>query len=37
MALNVPTKLPVHKACWVKPEDTKSDEFKNLRRIKQST
>jgi hypothetical protein len=28
-------KLPVHKACWVKPEDTKSDEFKEFRRIKQ--
>jgi peptide chain release factor 3 len=26
--------FPVHKACWVKPEDTKSDEFKEFRRIK---
>jgi peptide chain release factor 3 len=27
--------FPVHKACWVKPNDPKSDEFKEFRRIKQ--
>ena len=27
--------FPVHKACWVKPYDTKSEEFKEFRRIKQ--
>ncbi len=27
--------FPVHKACWVKPEDIRSDEFKEFRRIKQ--
>ena len=27
--------FPVHKACWVKPYDTKSVEFKEFRRIKQ--
>ena len=25
----------VHKACWVKPNDTKSEEFKEFKRIKQ--
>ena len=27
--------FPVHKACWVQPNDPKSDEFKEFRRIKQ--
>ncbi len=27
--------FPVHKACWVKPDDAKADEFKEFRRIKQ--
>ena len=27
--------FPVHKACWVKPDDAKSEEFKEFRRIKQ--
>lgn len=27
--------FPVHKACWVKPDDAKNDEFKEFRRIKQ--
>ena len=27
--------FPVHKACWVKPNDLKSEEFKEFRRIKQ--
>ncbi|RTY88546.1 peptide chain release factor 3 [Flavobacterium sp. GT3R68] len=27
--------FPVHKACWVKPEDPKSEEFKEFKRIKQ--
>ena len=27
--------FPVHKACWVKPNDSKSEEFKEFRRIKQ--
>ena len=27
--------FPVHKACWVKPNDAKSEEFKEFRRIKQ--
>jgi peptide chain release factor 3 len=27
--------FPVHKACWVKPEDAKSEEFKEFKRIKQ--
>lgn len=27
--------FPVHKACWVKPEDSKSEEFKEFKRIKQ--
>jgi peptide chain release factor 3 len=27
--------FPVHKACWVKPKDPKSEEFKEFRRIKQ--
>jgi peptide chain release factor 3 len=27
--------FPVHKACWVKPNDSKSDEFKEFKRIKQ--
>ena len=27
--------LPVHKACWVKPEDPKNEEFKEFKRIKQ--
>jgi hypothetical protein len=35
MALNVPTKLPVHnKACWVKPGFKVM--FKEFRRIKQN-
>lgn len=27
--------FPAYKACWVKPEDTKSEEFKEFARIKQ--
>ena len=27
--------FPVHKACWVKPNDAKSDEFLEFKRIKQ--
>jgi len=27
--------LPVHKACWVEPEDPKNDEFKDFKRVKQ--
>ncbi|WP_395057295.1 peptide chain release factor 3 [Flavobacterium sp.] len=27
--------FPVHKACWVKPTDPKSEEFKEFKRIKQ--
>jgi peptide chain release factor 3 len=27
--------LPVHKACWVEPEDAKNEEFKEFKRIKQ--
>ena len=27
--------LQAHKACWVEPENTKSDEFKEFKRIKQ--
>jgi peptide chain release factor 3 len=27
--------FPVHKACWVKPDDTKNEEFKEFRRVKQ--
>ncbi len=27
--------FPVHKACWVKPDDPKNEEFKEFRRIKQ--
>jgi peptide chain release factor 3 len=27
--------FPVHKACWVKPEDSKSEEFKEFKRVKQ--
>ena len=27
--------FPVHKACWVKPDDAKSEEFKEFKRIKQ--
>lgn len=27
--------LPVHKACWVEPEDSKNDEFKEFKRVKQ--
>jgi len=27
--------LPVHKACWVEPEDPKNDEFKEFKRVKQ--
>ncbi len=27
--------FPVHKACWVEPEDIKSDEFKEFKRVKQ--
>jgi len=27
--------FPVHKACWVKPNDSKSEEFKEFKRIKQ--
>jgi peptide chain release factor 3 len=25
----------VHKACWVKPDDVKSEEFKEFKRVKQ--
>ena len=27
--------LPVHKACWVAPEDPKNEEFKEFKRVKQ--
>lgn len=27
--------FPIHKACWVKPDDAKSEEFKEFKRIKQ--
>jgi len=27
--------LPVHKACWVHPEDPKNEEFKEFKRVKQ--
>ena len=27
--------LPVHKACWVEPEDTKNKEFAEFKRVKQ--
>jgi len=27
--------LPVHKACWVEPEDDKHEEFKEFKRVKQ--
>ena len=27
--------FPVHKACWVKPDDTKNEEFKEFKRVKQ--
>jgi peptide chain release factor 3 len=27
--------LPVHKACWVEPEDEKNEEFKDFKRVKQ--
>jgi peptide chain release factor 3 len=27
--------FPVHKACWVKPENNKSEEFKEFKRVKQ--
>jgi len=27
--------IPVHKACWVEPEDPKNEEFKEFKRIKQ--
>lgn len=27
--------FPVHKACWVKPDDPKSEEFREFRRVKQ--
>lgn len=27
--------ISVHKACWVQPEDPKSDEFKEFKRVKQ--
>ena len=27
--------FPVHKACWVKPDDKKSEEFKEFKRVKQ--
>ena len=27
--------LPVHKACWVHPDDPKNDEFKEFKRVKQ--
>lgn len=27
--------FPVHKACWVRPDDAKSDEFKEFKRVKQ--
>lgn len=27
--------FPVHKACWVKPDDIKNEEFKEFKRIKQ--
>ena len=27
--------FPAYKACWVKPEDTKSEEFREFARIKQ--
>lgn len=27
--------FPVHKACWVKPDDPKNEEFKEFKRVKQ--
>jgi len=27
--------IPVHKACWVEPEDPKNEEFKEFKRVKQ--
>lgn len=27
--------FPVHKACWVAPEDPKNEEFKEFKRVKQ--
>jgi peptide chain release factor 3 len=27
--------FPVHKACWVKPDDAKNEEFKEFKRVKQ--
>jgi peptide chain release factor 3 len=27
--------FPVHKACWVKPDDSKNEEFKEFKRVKQ--
>ncbi len=27
--------FPVHKACWVKPDDAKSEEFQEFKRVKQ--
>jgi peptide chain release factor 3 len=36
MELNVRENFPVHKACWVKPDDAKNNEFKEFKRIKQS-
>lgn len=27
--------FPVHKACWVKPDDSKNEEFREFKRIKQ--
>ncbi len=28
-------KLPVFKACWVDPDDSKNEEFKEFQRVKQ--
>jgi len=27
--------FPVHKACWVKPDDAKNEEFREFKRVKQ--
>jgi peptide chain release factor 3 len=34
-AKNVYENFPVHKACWVKPDDDENEEFKEFKRIKQ--
>jgi peptide chain release factor 3 len=29
--------FPVHKACWVKPDDAKNNEFKEFKRLNKSS